>query len=94
MSKQDPCQLKKKAPCELCKLSLIWGKLGTICLGESISDSSEKRLPRGAGKVSIDVILVKGEYVQSSTYFCRKFLLVTRSIITIVKDFSAFLDTM
>ena len=45
------------------------------------------------GMVSIYVILVKGEYVQSSTYFCRKFLLVMRDIIITMKDFSAFLDT-
>ena len=30
-------------------------------------------------KVSIEVILVKGKYMQSSTYFCRMFLLVTKS---------------
>ena len=30
-------------------------------------------------KVTIYVILVKGEYVQSSTHFCRRLLLVTRS---------------
>ena len=51
--------------------------------GDSISDSSEKLLQRGGrdgeGKVSIYVISVKGEYMQSSTYFSRRFLLVTRS---------------
>ena len=29
------------------------------------------------GKVSISVILVKGEYMQSSTYLSRRFLLVS-----------------
>ena len=29
------------------------------------------------GKVSIHVILVTGEYMQSSTYFSRRFLLVS-----------------
>ena len=29
------------------------------------------------GKVSIYVILVEGEYRQSSTYFCRRLLLVS-----------------
>ena len=38
-------------------------------LGNSTSDSSERLLQRGRGKVSINVILVKGEYVQSSTFF-------------------------
>ena len=33
--------------------------------------SSEKLLQRGRGRDSIDVMLVKGEYMQSSNYFCR-----------------------
>ena len=41
-------------------------------LGNSTSDSSERLLQRGRGKVSINVILVKGEYVQSSTFFPQK----------------------
>ena len=41
-------------------------------LGDSISDSSEKMLQRGRGKVSIHAIMVKNEYMQSSTYFFQK----------------------
>ena len=39
-----------------------------------MADSSEKLLQRGWGwgEVSIHVILVKGEYMQSSTYFLQK----------------------
>ena len=37
-------------------------------LGDNISDNSEKLLQIGRGKVSIYVNLVKGEYIQSSTY--------------------------
>ena len=40
--------------------------------GDSISDSSEKLLQRGRRKISIYVIWVKGEYIQSSTYFLQK----------------------
>ena len=40
-------------------------------LGDSISDSPEKLLQRE--KVSIYVILVKGEYMQLSTYFFVRF---------------------
>ena len=40
--------------------------------GDNIPDSSEKLPQRGRGKVSIDVILVQGEYMQSSTYFLLK----------------------
>ena len=47
--------------------------------GEHISDSSEKQLQRGRGKVSIYVTSVNREFTQSSTYFCRRFLLVTGS---------------
>ena len=36
-----------------CKLSFISGKVRTITLGDSISDSSEKLLQRGRGKVNI-----------------------------------------
>ena len=35
---------------------------------DSISDSSEKLLQRGRGKVSIHVIFMKGGYMQSSIY--------------------------
>ena len=47
--------------------------------GEHISDSSEKLLQRGRRKVSVYVTLVKREFTQSNTYFCRRFLLVKRS---------------
>ena len=36
--------------------------------GDSTSDGSEKLLQRDGGKDSINVILVKGEYMQSSTF--------------------------
>ena len=45
-------------------------------MGDSTSDSFEKLLQRGKRKVSIYVILVKGEYMELSTYFSRKFLIV------------------
>ena len=40
--------------------------------GDSISESSKTLSQRCRGKVSIHVILVKGEYMQSSTYFGEK----------------------
>ena len=36
--------------------------------GDSISASSEKLLQKGCGEVSIYVILMKGEYINSNTY--------------------------
>ena len=41
------CQLKKKAQCESCKLSFIWGKNEDCSLGDCTSASSEKLLQRG-----------------------------------------------
>ena len=41
-------------------------------LGDNISDSFEKLLQRGRGKVRIYAILVKGEYMQPTTYFLQK----------------------
>lgn len=40
-------------------MRFIWGN--DYSPGDSILDSSEKPLPRGKGKVRIDVILVKTE---------------------------------
>ena len=51
-------------------------------------------------KVNIYVILVKGNYMQSSTYFSRSSLLISmklsfcksQEIVITMKDFGAFLD--
>ena len=65
--------------------------------GNSTLGSSEKLLLRSRGKVSIYVILVKWECMQSNTYIPR-FLLVSWSfcwsqgIVVTMKEFSAFLD--
>ena len=53
------------------------GQTEDCSLGDNISDSSEKLLQRAnGGKVSIYVILVEEEYIQSSIYFSERFLLV------------------
>ena len=47
--------------------------------GETASQIALRdRSKEEGGKVRIDVILVKGEYMQSSTYFFRRFLRVKR----------------
>ena len=72
------------------------------CLGDSISDISEKLLQKcrvGVGKVSIYVILVKGWYMQSSHIFLQKVSALLMRVycqlqgagITFM-DFSAFVD--
>ena len=52
----------------------MWGRIRTVAQ-DSISDSSEKVFQIGSRKVTLHVILVKGEYMQSSTYFSKRFLL-------------------
>ena len=46
-------------------------KMRTIARETAPQVSSEKLLQRGRGRDRIDAMLVKGEYTQSSTYFCR-----------------------
>ena len=69
---------KKDAQCESFKLGFIWGQNNVCSLGDSTSDSSEKLFQKGSGGRSIYVILVKGKFMQSSTYFTKVFLLVKR----------------
>ena len=72
----------------------IWGVLP----GRQQLSNSERLLQRGRGMDNMYVILVKGESMESSTYFCGRFLLVSwnfsqswETLVT-MKDFSAFLD--
>ena len=64
---------KKMPQCESWELIFIWGKVRT-----SAWEIAPQRALRGcskeAGGRSIDVILLKVECMQSSTYFCRRFL--------------------
>ena len=69
---------KKKKGHVTCKLNFIWGKMtaaGEIASQIALRDHSKEE----GGKVRIDVILVNGEYMQSSTYFFRRFLRVMRN---------------
>ena len=61
------------------RVKFYLGQSEDYSLGDSISASSEKLLQRGRGKVSVYVILVKGEFIQSSTYLAKCFLLNPRS---------------
>ena len=66
------CQLKKGTTWEF-RVKFYLGQNEDYSLGDSILDSSEKLFQRGRGKkVSIYVVLLKGEYIQSSTYFLLK----------------------
>ena len=73
----DDVDLKKKKDAQFgsCQLSFIWAKMRTAAWETAPLRSCSKE--RG-GKDGIFLILVKGGYMQSSTYFfCRKFLLVS-----------------
>ena len=80
LSRYEDVDLKEKnALCESWKLSFIWGKMETAAL-EPAPQIALRNCSKEAGeKPSIYVILVKEEYMQSSTDFCRRFLLVMRS---------------
>ena len=65
----------KNTQCKNCQLSFIWGKMRTAAWEIQPQTALRNCSREVRGKDSIHVILVKGEYVQSSTFFCRKFLL-------------------
>ena len=52
--------------------------------GGSISESSEKLLQRGRGKVSVYVILVSGEVHAAKHTFYRSLLLVSQRLLLVV----------
>ena len=55
---------KKKAQCESCKLSFIWGNMRTAA-----RETAPQPALRDCSEDSMYVILVKGKYLQLSTYF-------------------------
>ena len=57
----------------------IWGRMKTASR-ETAPQIALRTVPKNAGgweEDSIYMILVKGEYVQSGTYFSKRFLLVS-----------------
>ena len=62
----------KKAHHESCELSFIWGKMRTIDWETAFQLALRNCSTEVGDKVSIYVNLVKGEYMQSSTYFLQK----------------------
>ena len=63
---------EKNAQRESCKLSFIWGKMRTIAQETAFQIALRNCSKEVGGQPRIHVILVKGEYVQSSTYFLQK----------------------
>ena len=70
---------EKNAQCESGGLSFIWGNMRTAAweIAPQIALRNCSKEVGEAGKISIHMIFDEGEYVQSSTYFSRRFLLVS-----------------
>ena len=68
---------KTDAQFERCELSFIWGKMRTAAQ-ETAPQITQKLLQRDSGGRSV-WFWWRGSSVQSSTYFTKGFLLVTRS---------------
>ena len=71
------CQLFKNVLHESSELNFIWGKMRTTAWERAPQIALRDCSKEAGGKVSISVILVKGECMQSSTYLSRRFLLVS-----------------
>ena len=83
---------KKKVQHESCALSFIWGKMRTAAQETAFQIAPRNCSKEVGGKVSIYVILVKGEYMQSSTYFFAEGFCQSQGTVVTMKDFSIFLD--
>ena len=75
-------------------VKFYWGQNEDYSPGDSISDSLEKLL---WGKVNIYVILLTGTTCNQAHIFCRRFLMVSWSLLSwktavTMKDINAFLD--
>ena len=55
-------------------------------LGDSLSDSSEKLLQRGRGKISVTEFFVKRGYTESSKHFSSGLLLVRRKLLLVMRS--------
>ena len=81
------CRLKKKkAQCESCKLSFIWGKMRTIAREATFQIALKNCSKEVGGKVSTYVILAKGCTCNQAHIFCRRFLLVSRWLLLVTRN--------
>ena len=65
-------RLKKKKKSTTVELHFIWGKIRTIAQETAFQIALRNCSKQAMGKVSLYMILVKQEYMQSSTYFLQK----------------------
>ena len=71
----------KNAQHESCKLSFIWGKMRTAAWETAPQITLRNCSKEAVGEVGIYVI-----YMQSSTYFSRRFLLVWWSFLLVIRN--------
>ena len=84
-----PCRLNKDAQHESGKLSFIWSKMRTVAQ-ETAPQITLRNFSKEEDREA-QYILVKGDFMQPSTYLTKGLLLVTKSYVT-MKGFNAFLD--
>ena len=80
------CLLKKNAQRESFQLNFIWGKMRITAQVTAPQKALRNCSKEVGGEDIICVILVKREYMQSSTYFFRRFLLVSWSFLLVTKN--------
>ena len=86
-------RLEKNTQRESCKLSLIRGKMRTLAQETASQIALRNCSKEIVGKVIMYVILVKGEYMHSRTYFfLQKVFSRSQGAGITMKNFSAFLD--
>ena len=68
--------IKKISQGDSCKLGFVWGKVRTVSWEAAPQRALRNRSEEAGVKISKCVILVKGAYIQSSTYFSISLLLV------------------
>ena len=79
------CWLLKNAQHESCKLSFIWGNMRTE-VWETGSQIALRSCSKEVGKDSIYVILVKGQYMQSSTFIFQQMSAGLVKLLLIMKN--------
>ena len=67
------CQFKKDSQRESCKVSFIWGKMRTAAQ-ETTPQIALRNCSKEVGGKGQYVILLKGEFMQSSSYLMKGFL--------------------
>ena len=71
------CVDLKHAQCESCKLSFIWGKMRTVAWETAPQIALKNRSKEVGQKGQCKCDFGEGGKVQSSTYFLRRFLLIS-----------------